>query len=171
MTTNYPRLSAAIARAVSAHGRHAEKCTNCELCAAQAEALQAYADELLPHLLGGQWIVTQRYGWPPFYHANSHSIGSPIYDHEIVFRQRGIRGPSNWRTCAVISQPYNALDRNGELLPSFHEAATALAAQHNVGVWARNDLSSWCPGWTNLVVIARGLHPELAQHFGFQSVA
>ncbi len=88
-----------------------------------------------------------------------------------MFRQRGIRGPSNWRTSAVISQPYNALDRNGELLPSFHEAATALAAQHNVGVWVRNDLSSWCPGWTNLVVIARGLHPELAQHFGFQNVA
>jgi hypothetical protein len=171
VTTNYPRLAAAIAHAASVGGQHADSHINCDLCAAQAEASQAYADELLPDILGGQWIATRHYGWPPFYHANNHSIGSPIYDHEIVFRQRGIRGPNSWQTCAVISQPYNALAVDGEPRPSFEQAAIALTAQHNVGVWVRADLSSWFPGSTSLVVIARGLRRELAQHFGFRSVA
>jgi hypothetical protein len=156
--TKYPRLAAAIERAQSPHTREC----------AHNEALKAYADELLPDILGGQWMLTERYTWPPFYRVKKYEgVDDPIYDHETVFRQRGCRGTNNWRTCAVISQPYNALEPNSEL----RSAATALTAQYNVGIWLRADLSSWLPGRTSLVLIARRLRSDWAQNFGFHSIA
>jgi hypothetical protein len=41
-------------------------------------------------------------------------------------------------------------------------------AKRGVGEWARHDLSLWYPGWTVLVVAARGLDPVEAARFGFE---
>ena len=94
MTMSYPQLAAAVER-VRQNRHHADHHRKCEACAAQQEALTAYAEELLPDILGGQWAATHRYGWPPFYGNRGTSAGGSIYDHETVFRQRGARGPSS----------------------------------------------------------------------------
>ena len=72
---------------------------------------------------------------------------------------------------AVIGRPYNAFDKAGVLLAAARRAARDLAARYYASVWARPDLSSWYPGWTALVVVARGLEPGAAERFGFVALA
>jgi hypothetical protein len=52
------KLTAAIAQVARFDGRHADP-GPCGLCVAHKQALRAYAEELLPAVLGGEWKVAK----------------------------------------------------------------------------------------------------------------
>jgi hypothetical protein len=147
--------------------------------AAEAVVNAAYASELLPAVLGGAWTRTDAalkvpaprtftgtellYGHGQYYHD--------LLDHPLHFRRRGTSGMLTLKDGAVIGRPYNAFDKAGVLLAAARRAARDLAARYYASVWARPDLSSWYPGWTALVVVARGLEPGAAERFGFVALA
>jgi hypothetical protein len=147
--------------------------------AAEAVVAAAYASELLPALLGGAWTRTDAmlkvpapdtftgteslYGQAEFY--------SFLLDHPLRFRRRGTSGMLTLKNGAVIGRPYNAFDKAGVPLDAARRAARDLAFRYHASVWARPDLSSWYPGWTALVVVARGLEPGAAERFGFVAFA
>jgi hypothetical protein len=147
--------------------------------AAEAVVDAAYASELLPALLGGAWAQTDAalkvpapdtftgtellYGQRDYYHN--------LLDHPLHFRRHGTSGMLTLKDGAVIGRPYNAFDKVGALLDTARRAARDLAARYYASVWARPDLSSWYPGWTALVVVARGLEPGAAERFGFVALA
>lgn len=136
--------------------------------AAQARCEDAYATELLPTILGGQWKRTRktlkapselagRPEYPLFGHHN-------LFDHHLVFRRiGGVPGSTAWRNCAAIGLPYEHKEQ------ATKEAA-AVVQKYGVGVWTRPDLSAWYPGWTCLVVAAIGLRPEDAARCGFKAL-
>jgi hypothetical protein len=87
--TLYPQLTAAVAGRFAAH----EKAT------------AAYADELLPALLPGQWRPTKH---DSVWHL-LNAMYRPLFDHATSFRRLGARGPTTWENCAVVSHPYHVL--------------------------------------------------------------
>ena len=141
---------------------------------AQANVVSAYATELLPAILGGSWKQTDSTVWTP-----SHSLmRTPVYsdyheifDHPVQFRRSGAKGPSTWKNWVIIGRPYNTFDADGSVNPRHRDLAGHLATREDVSAWARRDLSAWFPGWTSLVVAARGLHAEDAPKFGFEAPA
>jgi hypothetical protein len=114
-------------------------------------ARNAYATELLPALLNGQWQSTQ--GWSLLEYQGC----LPLFDHASVFRLRGRRAPNSWTICAVVAHPYARPEPNIPVWPG-------------VTVWTRPDLSSWYPNSTWLVVAARGLADRDPAQFGFTAV-
>ena len=67
---------------------------------------RAYANELLPEILGGPWMISECATWPLFYHHSPYgSEMSDIYDHETVFRLRGMHGPNGWFASARNKNP------------------------------------------------------------------
>jgi hypothetical protein len=144
----------------------------------RAAVLNAYATELLPAILGGEWRESRAqfavYGhgrfneperWQP---ADHHEL----FDHIWHFRRRHtLPGVLTWKNCAVVSAPYDAFDNDGTLNREAVSIAHRLARRFAIGVWARPDLSAWLPGFTSLVIAATGLQPERAAEFGFTALS
>jgi hypothetical protein len=99
-TEGYPQLSTAIA-AIAVLDRRDLRGHDIIYKRAQ----NAYANELLPALLPGQWRMTRNdVVW--------HLVGTsarPLFDHGASFRRWGARGPTTWESCAIISHPYHVL--------------------------------------------------------------
>ena len=126
-------------------------------------ARDRYADELLPALLGGEWKHTS--SGPPL----CIRVTSALLDHAEVFCRRGARGPLTLENAAVIAAPYGQGPERR--LPHGADDDAAELAILGLGVWTRSDLSAWYPGWTQLVLAARGLLREDAQRWGFRVLA
>lgn len=141
----------------------------------QLAAAAAYAEELLPLVLGGTSRRTSSAINP--YEPDGRLFNSrELFDHPLVYRHRGTRGPLTRRDAAVIGMPYATLDDTGEPTDDALRAARALGAI-GIGVWARPDLSAWLPGSTRLVIAAPDLYepgPLAAQaraaEFGFRAI-
>ena len=112
--------------------------------AAWADANDAYANELLPCLLGGEWVVSRR--------GVFRLVGlnlRPLFDHPGCFRRKGIRGPNRWDNCAIVAHPYN-LDGADQQLAELR--------RQGVGVLVGDELSAWNPGSTVMTIAAADLH-------------
>jgi hypothetical protein len=144
---------------------------------AEAVVVAAYADEMLPTILGGRWRKTDsaitvagggRLGsveWP----YSQHHI---LFDHHLHFRLVGAKCPTTWRNAVIFGRPYNHI-LDVECLASEQAARHAqhLAERFGVGVWVRENLSAWFPGSTALVIAGRGLSADRAPQFGFRALA
>ncbi len=136
----------------------------------------AYAAELLPALLGGEWRTSDRvlkgraFLFRP-YREHAAAGCHALFDHPLHFRRCGTRGPLTWRNGALLGQPYDVFGKDGALRDMAMADAAEFARRHGVGVWARRDLSAWYPGWTALVVAALDLCPDDAARFGFVALA
>jgi hypothetical protein len=143
-----------------------------ELNAAREGAVDAYGNELLPAILGGEWT----YGgtelpWPD-------AVPLELSAHALWFQRYETSGLS-WQDCAIISHPHQSIVDDGgivrevraagRLLSSFLTAVRPLL-QLGIGVWVSNDLSYWRPERTVCLLMARGLAPERAPGFGFRPV-
>lgn len=141
---------------------------------AEARAVAAYASELLPAVLGGAWFLSPRSGtWPAALFPRRQRFDvvlqlpfQVLFDHPLIYRRRGARGPLTWRIGAAIGRPYDALNEDGSPMQSALDAASTLA-EFGIGTWARPDLSAWYPGWTSLLLGALGLRAVDASRFGF----
>lgn len=178
----FPQTAAACAEAAAAlAGVHAttdntpaRTAANQRQQRAQEQARHAYAAELLPAILGEAWTVKHRsWNWPGALFTRSPArtpvLFHALFDHPLVFRRVGARGPAAWTRCALIGLPYDALTKEGAIAPSARDIATALAEQ-GIPVWVRPDLSCWYPGWTQLTLAAPGLRGLDPAAFGFQAI-
>ena len=180
------RRAACAARAARGGGTQADWCARRALMQAQEgertarrSVLLAYAGELLPAILGGEWTMC-RHGASPIWQPHkgqgfgdyAQSFTGPLLDHTHAFRRAGVRGPLTWRNGALTSEPYDAFDRKAGAVPaSAEEHARLLRAEHGLGTWLHPDLSAWFRGWTTLVIVASALRPEDAGGFGFIPLA
>ncbi|HVC62387.1 MAG TPA: hypothetical protein VND19_18745 [Acetobacteraceae bacterium] len=123
-------------------------------------AVAAYGEELLPKLFGGGWHLSRRNATFPagiltprryMCQINSHTW----FDHPLVFRQDGTRGPDSPANCVIVGMPYGAVV-DDELSTSGRQDAEMLG-RLGWGIWWRPDLSTHYPGWTQLVVAKHGL--------------
>ena len=161
ITAKFPALTAALVQI-------AKLSEGDELDAARREAIEAYANEMLPAILGGDWESGP--SWPEL-------IPIELSAHALWFQRHD--DPPSWDNYAVISHPpQSTVDDGGvvrevraagRLLPSFLAAVEPLL-QLGIGVWVSNDLSYWHPGRTVCVLMARGLAPERAPAFGFRPI-
>jgi hypothetical protein len=153
--------------AATAQERCASRQTRALASEAQANVVSAYASELLPAILGGSWKQTDSTVWSPgLMRRPVYSDYHGIFDHPVQFRRRGAKGPSTWKNWIILGRPYGLFDDDGSVNPRHRDLAVHLSAREDVGVWARADLSAWFPGWTSLVVAARGLRAADAPRFG-----
>jgi hypothetical protein len=135
---------------------------------ARGQAVDAYGSELLPAILGGDWVHGgSNIPWPK-------CIPTDLSAHLLWFR-RNDNLPS-WKNCAVFTHPNQPIVDDGKIIrevraagrfiPSFLVAAQPLL-KRGIGIWVGHDLSYWRPSRTVCVLIARGLAPEHAPKFGF----
>lgn len=150
--------------------------------AAEAAALAAYGDELLPALLGAQHRPSSappermrlpREAGGPFldaYSARCALLDHCLFDHQQLYRRAPALGHPAWSCSALLGMPYNVFRGRGGLAPSAVEAARRLH-EAGIGVWARPDLSGWNPGDSQLVIAAPGLLDRDPTAFGFVAPA
>ena len=139
---------------------------------ARRDALAAYAEELLPAVLGGCWHCARRGSLIPYHRPTEAALfGPPLIDHAVNFRRANAKGPLTWRNGVLLTEPYDALDRNGQPQPGAAAQARRLRAEFSIAVWASRPLSRWYPGWTALLILARDLRPADAARFGFIALA
>lgn len=167
MSNTFPRIEAACAASTEAMAQqYAAQTTSDRLRASHASrhaaelARAAYGEELLPRLFGGAWRLSRHnHNYPPailtprrcHVHVSSHAL----FDHPLVYRLDGTRGPDSPKNCVIIGRPYGAVV-NGELTTFARQDAAQLAGM-GWGIWWRPDLSTWYPGWTQLVVAKHGI--------------
>ena len=171
----YIRLAAAIADAARCDGRHDDRHTRrtagdwreCRLCVAHRQADAAYAGELLPAVLGGEWKPATNSAWSGPMRGDDTT--GMLFDHDKTFRRRDATGPHRWNTCAIVSQPFGPVLHDGVFHPGFVAGAQALWDRHGVGVWVSRELSAYSPGRSVLVLMAKGLVPERAARSGFHT--
>ena len=152
-----------------------------EAMSASAHALrEAYASDLLPVILGARWRPCQGSASPVwtamrrrgFGDEYSRTFAGILIDHTHAFRRVGARGALTWENSVVLSEPYDAWDREHRTVTDGARAhAGVLGARLGLSVWTRPDLSGWFKGWTSLVLIARGLDPAGAAAVGFVALA
>jgi len=133
-----------------------------------------YATEMLPEILGGIWKKTDSTVWIPSTGCGRRPVFSDyheLFDHPLQYRRRGAKGAATWQNWVIFGRPYNTFDQEGSVNPRHRDLAAHLAAQCAVGVWVRRDLSAWYPGWTALVVAARGVRAQDADALGFEALA
>jgi hypothetical protein len=151
--------------------RAAEKIYSEQRGSHERAAPQVYADELLPRILGGEWRPSQaNYSHLPGLGYASGGVSHNLFDHPLFFRRTGSRGRLTWRDAVMIGRPYGALQDDGAPAPDAVGAAQDLAELGGVGVWARRDLSAWCPPHSQLVIAAPGVSHLGPAAFGFQAV-
>jgi hypothetical protein len=172
-TVDYPHLFDAIERITPLAGTtHSPGCSSyrrCELCVAKADALNAYALELLPEIMPGTtWKIAQGTTFPS--RRFRWFAQRPLFDHWHVYRRQGARGGNTWRNSAVISYPCGVLDNAGAVCDEAVAQAKQFRGTDGVSVWVRGDLSSHFPGATQLVIVAFGLDDFEAVNFGFQTI-
>jgi hypothetical protein len=128
---------------------------------AQEEGDAAYAEELLPALFYGEWRLSTRHANFPAAvlnlgrHRYCPSLHA-IFDHPIVFRRAGTKGKDSYKNTVIIGRPYPIVGDDGELASAARENAAFLASL-GWGCWWRRDLSTWYPGWTQLVIAKHGI--------------
>lgn len=132
------------------------------------KALGAYAEEMLPAILGDTWKRAGRSmrAAPRGSRRAQWVIESyyTLFDHGQAFRRTKGAGQLVWSNAAIIGQPYPRSE------DAMEECAAQLCADHPVTIWRRDDLSDWAPGWTSLILVAENYHlkPENAVAFGFR---
>jgi len=164
ITAKFPALTAALVHIASLG-------EGSKLDAAREQAIDAYASELLPAILGGDWV-----------HGGSgmpwtDAIPLELSAHMLWFRRND--GTPGWENCAVLSHPNQPIVDDGKIIrevraagrfiPSFLVAVQPLL-KRGIGIWVSHDLSYWRPSRTVCVLIAAGLAPERAPAFGFRPV-
>jgi hypothetical protein len=140
-------------------GQHDDHPRGCELCRLRHEADEAFAAQLLPSILGGEWEVAARQYFPGELEVAHSDFGAPLFDHRRLFRRRGMRGGNTLANSVLIGHPYQLDD---EAL----DQAARLSAR-GIGVWTHDDLSSWYPGWTRLVIASPRLMTLAPSDYGF----
>jgi hypothetical protein len=153
----FPHLQAAIAQA---------RAENPYLTAETKDRGHAtVAAKLLPALFAGSplWATSQSISSILGYACWDHDL----LDHYCMFRRRFAKGPSNWGISAVVAQPYT---RRDDLYMGAFERAAKLWAEHGVTACHAHCFSFWYPGWTTLVITARGIDAARARDLGFQLV-
>jgi hypothetical protein len=139
----------------------------------------AYASEMLPAVLDGEWVRTQHsIKVPKEERSASYYFGSRqsgLIDHPRTYRRRGSRGMITLKCAVCIAHFYNVFgrgeDRGKSISQSMRDEATSLCDMYQVSVWVRPDLSSWFPDWTCVVLCGRGLPHNGAEEFGFIALA
>jgi hypothetical protein len=121
---------------------------------ARQRAIESYASELLPAILGGVWKAIT-------WHSNLR-FGYPVFDQPLAFRRKGLKGPLRWTSGVVLGgEPYDIVLDDGGLDPDFCEDLDTCGWQSNFwwggGVyprvfWISKDLSQHCPGQTSLIL-------------------
>lgn len=169
MSTHFPRVEAACAASTEAMAlQRAAKSRTERLRADNAShradtlAREAYGQEMLPLLFGGGWHPSRRHADFPYAvltlrrdRMSYPQIGQTLFDHPLVYRQNGTRGPDGPTNVVIIGRPY-PIAQDGKLSTFAREDAAQLAAM-GWGTWWRPDLSTHYPGWTQLVVAKHGL--------------
>jgi hypothetical protein len=157
----FPQLTAAIADIAAFIDADDDESPDFD--AAQQRAVDAYRNELLPMVLGGEWSR----GRPGVPWSEQYSL--ELFDHPIWFRRRDACGPRSWQNCAVLGNPYRSevIDEVGDFTPEFLAAAQPLLRQW-IGIWTSDEVSWWFPGQTICVLAAAGLEPDRASGFGFR---
>ncbi len=167
------RIAAAIGTArPDREQRIAQRSAEAAHDAAARAALTAYADEMLPAVLGGAWQRAAAgslipYGRP----ADREMFGWPLIDHALNFRRTGTSGPLTWAIGVLLAEPYNALDRDGQPLAPALAQARRLRAELGIATWASAPLSWWYPGSTALLILTPNLRPDRAAPAGFTALA
>jgi hypothetical protein len=102
--------------------------------AARRRAVDAYGNELLPPILGGDWA----YGGSGMPWADA--VPQELSAHLLWFRRRD--DPPSWENCAVIGNPHRSFVDDdkviegyyaaGKFIPSFLAAAQPLLEQASV---------------------------------------
>ncbi len=129
-------------------------------------AREAVCDELLPALIGGAWRCPTGQAWP----AGTPKIQTKwaLLDHPRLYRRPGATHRASWAGSALCGEPYlnpiGALNCEGLAL-------ARLFAECGCSVWHNPELSSWYPGKTSLVLIARGINADAAASLGFTKLA
>jgi hypothetical protein len=85
-----------------------------------------------------------------------------LFDHPVLMRKRGLKGPTTWGNSAMIGQPYGS--------PNPQLAGIRWLQERGVAAWTRPDLSLWCPGSTQLVIAAKELAKLNEEKFGFEKL-
>ncbi len=131
-----------------------------------AEAYSALLDDILPcsgwfKPESNRSYLLQHDHWG---HRDAREMPNrhELFDHGRLFRKRGFKGLTTWENSALIGEPYQMPDKN--------LAGMAWLKERGVAVWARADLSLWCPGWTNLVIASRDLRNLNAADYGFEQL-
>lgn len=135
---------------------------------AQDTGYKLIADEVLPAILGGEWRQTKVPSW--FYTAGFSHFVAPLFDHTKTYRLVGSKGPTTWKNAILVSEPYNALSREGDPAASAVSQAARLRKELIVATWVRKDLSIRYPGWTSLVLVG-SLLDQASDHGGFTVLA
>jgi hypothetical protein len=171
---DYPKLRKAIADIAAERHRnfvHRQGCEGCSTCQAldKAErkaddrAQAAYASELLPAMFGGEWVYGD-YGDPTWMWELFHGQLMPLFDHPHRFRRKGARGADTTGNSVVIAHPYKEAVDNRDAEVRLQVAALK---REGVRVWLRDDLSSWVPDGTYLVIAGADLDAHAS---GFREV-
>jgi hypothetical protein len=169
LSGKYPQIEAACAAVTAAMALTVSAKSNAERIragwaeqSAADEANSAYGEELLPALFGGTWRLSTRHANFPdaIFNLGKWRYPNPclhaLFDHPLVFRSAGSRGPDCYKNTVIIGRPYPIVTDDGELTSPARENAAWLAAR-GWGCWWRKDLSAWYPGWTQLVVAKHGI--------------
>jgi hypothetical protein len=85
-----------------------------------------------------------------------------LFDHGFLLRRRGVRGITTWNNAGLVGLPYG--------MPRKELDGIHWLKNRDVTVWARPDLSLWCPGLTCLVIAAKALSNIDANAYGFESL-
>ena len=176
----YPKLRKAIADIAAEQHRsfvhrqetqckgfhHCSTCRALELAERKADdrAQAAYASELLPAVFGGEWVYG-KYGDPGWMWELFHGQLMPLFDHPHRFRRKGACGADTKGNSIVIAHPYKAAVDNGA---DHVRQQVAALGRAGVRVWLRDDLSSWVPDGTYLVIAGAGLDVRVD---GFRDLA
>jgi hypothetical protein len=94
---------------------------------ARAVVVAAYAEEMLPVILGGRWRKTTHEIWGSsgvYYRSRAYKAGSchDLFDHALHFRQVGVKGRTTWKNAVLLGRPYNL--EAGDLVIAFSDGAT-----------------------------------------------
>jgi hypothetical protein len=125
--------------------------------AAEAKGVAAYARDLLPQFSGSKWRLSTDHANDPDAILELPPYQSSLYallDHPLVFRRAGSHGADSCKNTILIGRPYPSRIR-GEATGQFHSQAigdAAWLAERGWQCWWCRHLSTWYPGWTQLVV-------------------
>lgn len=120
---------------------------------------------MLPATLGGRWCHTEAQLWIGYRIGVAGGLCRSLLDHPLHFRRLDApKGKLTRHNCALLGQPYPCALT---LASSGARQDVVDLAAHGFAAWARDDLSAWYPGWTELVLVAAGLDPDAADSFGF----
>jgi hypothetical protein len=182
----YPRIEAAcvavkaaMALIDAARDKSEQRFADRAAQAAEAKGVRAYATDLLPIFASGKWRPSADHAHDPdaILDLPPHQSSlCALFDHPLVFRRAGSHGADSYKNTVIIGRPYPI---RGADTGQFYSQAldnAAWLAERGWRCWWHRDLSTWYPGWTQLVVakhlfqqptgIPAGFIPIIAPHLG-----